>query len=216
MANIAIIDDNPEQSGTVKNNLIIGLEELGSDLEVITLFPFHNLNDYFTFIEANEVCVLILDEKLNDQTFDEIGPVEYKGSQLVKILRERLKDFPIFSISVISTDKDLNQQYNQFEEIISRRDFYEEPMKYVPKIWRAAKTFLLEQDKAFKEYGELTNKVANGDVNKDVISRFKELQLKLDLPISGFDDRTTWLNNYEEQINKLEELKIKIQNQLKK
>lgn len=216
MANIVIIDDNPEQSGTVKNNLIISLEELNSELKVITTFPFQNTQDYFDFIDRNDVCVLILDEKLNDQTFDLNGPVDYKGSQLVKILRERLKDLPIFSISVISTDKDLMQQYNQFEEIISRREFYANPMKYVPKIVRAAKNFLLEKNEAFEEYGILSVRISNGNADETDILRFKELQLKLDLPLVGFDDRDTWLNKYEEKINMLEELKNQILKQLGK
>jgi hypothetical protein len=216
MANIVIIDDNPEQSGTVKNNLIICLEELNSELDVLATFPFQNTQDYFDYIERNDVCVLILDEKLNDQTFDSNGPVDYKGSQLVKILRERLKDLPIFSISVISTDKELIQQYNQFEEIISRKEFYENPMKYVPKILRAAKNFLLEKNVAFEEYGILSVKISSGSANEEDITRFKELQLKLDLPLVGFDDRDTWLNKYEEKINMLEELKNQILKKLGK
>jgi hypothetical protein len=216
MANIAIIDDNPDQSGTVKNNLILCLDELNSDLNVLALFPFQNLDEYFKFIDENDVCVLILDEKLNDQTFDEIGPVNYKGSQLVRVLRERLKDLPIFSISVISTDKDLLQQYNQFEEIISRRDFYNDPMKYVPKIMRAAKNFLLGKNEAFEEYGDLSVKISNGEAQNEEVKRFQELQLKLDLPLTGFNDRDMWLAKYEDYIERLEILKNEIQNRLGK
>lgn len=216
MANIVIIDDNSEQSGTVKNNLTLCLEELNSDLNVITSFPFQDIKDYFDFIEKNEVCVLILDEKLNDQTFDQLGPVDYKGSQLVKVLRERLVDLPIFSISVISTDKDLLQQYNKFEDIISRRDFSSDPMKYVPKIMRAAKNFLLEKNEAFEEYGNLSIKISSGSANEEEIKRLQELQLKLDLPLNGFNDRDAWLSEYEEKIDSLEELKKQILNQLNK
>ena len=42
------------------------------------------------------------------------------------------------------------------------------------------------------------------------------LQLKLDLPLNGFDDRDAWLSKYEEKIDSLEELKKQFLNQLKK
>ena len=89
-------------------------------------------------------------------------------------------------------------------------------MKYVPKIVRAAKNFLIEKNEAFEEYGILSVKISNGKADETDTLRFKELQLKLDLPLVGFDDRDTWLNKYEEKINMLEELKNQILKQLGK
>lgn len=216
MATIAIIDDNKDQSGTVQNNIEIALTELGSDLKVITSVPFKDPNDYFSFFEKNEVCVLILDEMLNDQANDESGPVDYKGSDLVTALRAKLPDFPIFALTVIPTDGDLKHKYNLYEDIISRKEFYDDANKYVPKFWRAAKNYLKENIDEFSEFNELTKEIAGGSKDPELIKKLQALQIKLELPFSGFDDRNSWLNEYAEQIQSLTELNEIIKSKLLK
>ncbi len=206
MAKIAIIDDNKDQSGTVLNNIEIALEEMGSKLEVIASVPFADPDRYFNFIEQNDVCVLILDELLNDQANGENGPVEYKGSDLVTVLRNKLPDFPIFALTVIPTDSDLKKKYSQYEDIISRKEFYEDANKYVPRFWRAAKNYLKENVDELSEFNKLTTQISGGNSSPDLIKKLQALQVKLELPFSGFDDRNTWLTQYESQINSLEKL----------
>jgi len=209
MEKIAIVDDNTEQSQTVQINIEISLGEIGSDLKVITTVPFQDPNDYFEFIEKNNICVLILDEKLNDQSIGENGPVNYKGSDLVSALRSRLPDFPIFALTVIPTDADLKEKYSLYEEIISRTEFYNNSNMYVPKFWRAAKNYLKENIDELSEFNYLTVEISGGNKDPELIKKLQALQVKLELPFSGFDDRNAWLNEYENQINSLEEI-IKI------
>ncbi|WP_109832770.1 hypothetical protein [Reichenbachiella versicolor] len=206
MAAIAIIDDNPDQSTTVQNNIEIGLLELGSELEVITATPFREVQEYFSFIQDKNVVVLILDEKLNDQSNDDVGPVEYKGSQLISILRKQLKDFPIFALTVIHTDEDLTSKYSEYDDIIGRNEFYSDSEKYIPKFWRAAKNYMKENSDAFSEYNRLAREVSAGISNPNSMKELQALQAKLELPFSGFDDRNAWLKKYEEQISELEKL----------
>jgi hypothetical protein len=215
MTKIAIIDDNIDQSGTVKANVELSLEEINSNLEVITSLPFADPNEYFNFIEQNEICVLILDEMLNDQAIDDKGPVEYKGSQLISVLRSKLPNFPIFALTVIPTDDDLKDKYSLYEEIISRKDFYDDPNKYVPKFWRAAQNYLNENTDELSEFNQLAERISGGDNNPELIKRLNALQVKLELPFSGFDDRNSWLSEYERQINLLEELNNQIKEKLK-
>ena len=206
MSFIAIIDDDIEQSETVKLNIELGLEEIGSNLKVLTTTPFRRFEDYLLFIEKNDVVVLILDEKLNDQSFDEIGPVDYTGSELIISLRKHLKDIPIFGLTIIHTDEDLLSKYEYFDDIISRADFYENYRKYVPKFWRAAKNFLKETNDGFNEFNQVAKEVSSGNNSPQLINRLQVLQAKLELPFSGFDDRSSWLNEYESLINQLEEI----------
>lgn len=215
MARIAIIDDDTDKSTTVQNNIEIGLTEIGSDLEVITSTPFRDPNDYFSFIEQNEVCVLILDEMLNDQAINEDGPVSYKGSELVVALRRKLPDFPIFALTVIPSDGDLNDKYNQYEEIISRKEFYDNANKFVPKFWRAAKNYLKENIDELSQFNELTKEISGGNNDPELIKKLQAIQIKLELPFSGFDDRNAWLTEYESQINALEKLNEIIKAKLK-
>lgn len=214
MAKIAIIDDNREQSGTVLNNIEIALAEMGSDLEVITSVPFKDPNDYFNFIEQNEVCVLILDELLNDQSNDKSGPVSYKGSDLVTVLRTKLPEFPIFALTVIPTNDDLKYKYSQYEDIISRKEFYDDSNKFVPKFWRAAKNYLKENVDELSEFNELTTQISGGNKDPELIKKLQALQIKLELPFSGFNDRNVWLNEYEKQIESLEKLNEIIKSKL--
>lgn len=214
MATIAIIDDNPAQSSTILNNIEIAIDEFKSDLNVITALPFKDPKDYFTFIDKNQICVLILDEKLNDQPVDKDGPINYKGSDLVSYLRKALKEFPIFSITNFDSIDDLKEKYSEFEEIIKRSDFIENTNKYFPKIWRAAKNYLKENVDEFSEFNELTQAISGGNKDPELIKKLQALQVKLELPYSGFEDRNTWLNEYEKQIASLEELNNIIKSKL--
>lgn len=216
MASIAIIDDNPEHSGTVQNNIELGLLDLNSDLRVITALPFKNPDDYFVYLIEQEVVVLILDEKLNDLPIDESGPVDYKGSQLISFLRRRLPEFPIYALTVIPAEGDLNEKHGEYEDIISRDDFYNNVNKYVPKFWRAAKNYLTENRDDLSAYNEITQLVAGGNKDPELLKKLQALQLKLELPMSGFDDRNSWLTEYENQINSLGSLNELIKSKLSK
>lgn len=213
MAVIAIIDDNLDQSGTLKKLLEHFLQKFGSDLTVITQFPFQKIEDYFDFIERNEICVLILDERLNDQSSEDSGPVDYKGNELVVELRKRLKDFPIFMVTTYAPDDDLLAKFNQFEYILTRQEITEDEgggNRFVPIIIRSAQRFLDSNNKELGEFNELTKRVASGENNPDLLDRLKALQTKLELPSTGFDDRKVWLDQYEGHIKELEVLKAEL------
>lgn len=206
MAKIAIIDDNPDHSGTVKNNIELALAEMESTIEVISTLPFKNINDYFPFVTDNDVCVLILDEKLNDQAVDDDGPVEYKGSDLVSALRMQLKDIPIFALTVIPNENNLLQKFSEYEQIISRDDFYKDAEKFVPIFVRAAKSYLKDNESDLSNFNNLTKNIAGGLDDEAAIQKLQALQMKMELPFAGFADRSAWLDEYEKQISSLEEI----------
>lgn len=210
MPQIAIIDDNLDQSSTLKKTLDHYLTKFGSNLTVVTQFPFDKIEQYFDFIETEEICVLILDERLNDQSGPDSGPVDYKGNQLVSELRTRLKDFPIFMVTTYAPDDDLLAKFSEFEYILTRQEITEDEEggnKYVPIIIRSAQRFLDSNNKELCEFNELTKLVAAGNKETAVLDRLKALQVKLELPTVGFNDRNAWLDQYETHITDLEALK---------
>lgn len=211
---IAVIDDNADQRTTVITNLELGLQDLGSDLEIIGIEPFHEPNDYFNFIQSNDVCLIILDEKLHDQPNSNGLPVKYKGSELIGFLREKLKELPIFAMTVIPTDSELLAKYSQYEGIINRQDFYDYTEKYVPKFWRAAKNYLEENISELDEFNQLTKLVAGGDSDPEKIKKLQALQVRLEIPFSGFDSRKDWIDEYQKQLDALETLNTKIKSKL--
>jgi hypothetical protein len=214
MAMIAIIDDNREQSDTVKINFELALKDLGSTLQVTTSFPLMDPKDYFNYIQANDIVVLILDEKLNDQAFDGSGPVDYKGTDLITILRERLKALPVFVITAFADESELVEKYGEFEEIIRREDFYAHTDKYVKRILRASNHFLNENQKELSTFTDLAAKISGGEATGDDIESFKALQTKLELPYAGLDDRSAWLEEYENQLASLRKINDLLKSQL--
>ena len=181
-----------------------------SNLTVIAQFPFQDIEQYFEFIENNEVCVLILDERLNDESDPQTGPVNYMGNELVTELRKRLKDFPIFMVTTYTPDDDLLAKFSQFEYILTRQEITEDEEggnKFVPIIVRSGQRYLDSNNKELSEFNELSKLVAAGNKDPETISRLEALQVKLELPTIGFNDRKVWLNEYESHIQNLETLK---------
>lgn len=218
MPNIAIIDDNPESSGTLKKTLDHHLKKFGSNLSVIVQYPFADPNKYFDFIAVNDVCLLILDERLNDQATPEGSPVDYKGNQLVGQLRKQLKDFPILMITTYSNEDDVLEKESEFEYLLNRDDITlnkETANLYIPRLIRSAQRFLDSNNKELSEYNELTQRVASGETSPELIQRLEALQVKLELPNSGFDDRKVWLDQYAKHIEELEALKKELYTKIK-
>lgn len=217
MPQIAIIDDNAEQSSTLKKTLEHYLKKFGSSLSVIVQYPFGDIEQFYNFITENEICVLILDERLNDQSTPEGSPVHYKGNELVTELRKRLKDFPIFMITTYSPEDDLLAKFSEFEYIMTRQEITEdeEGYKFIPIMIRSAQRYLDTNNAELSEFYELSKRVASGENEATLIKRLEALQVKLELPTTGFDDRKAWLDQYEGHIQELEALKQELWNKVK-
>ena len=218
MTKIAIIDDNPELRGTLKKAIEHYLKKFGSNLTVIDQYPFCNIGQYFDFIKENDVCLLVLDERLNDQATPEGSPVDYKGHQLVTELRMQLKDFPILMITTYSNEADLLEKENEFEYLLNRDDITlneETANLYIPRVIRSAQRYLDANNKELSEYNILTKRVAAGETSLENIQRLEALQVKLELPSIGFDDRAFWLEQYSKHIEELETLKKELFSKIK-
>jgi hypothetical protein len=218
MSAIAIIDDNTDHSETLQLRLEYFLKKFGSDLRVVTQFPFHNIEVYFEFIDNNDIVELILDERLNDVSAGKAGPVNYKGSELVLELRKRLKDFPIFMVTTYNDTAEVRESENQFEYVISREEITmddEGGQRFVPIFIRAAQRYLNTNSSELTEFNKLTELVATGGANLNDYERLKALQIKLELPMVGSLNRDNWLSEYEKHISNLDEIRIELEKRLK-
>lgn len=212
MAKIAIVDDNKEQRETLKISLSLYLKKKNTSLEVIDIFPFKSFDEYFPWIEKQEICVLIFDERLQNDNQGDLGPVGYRGNELVMKIRERFKDIPIFTVTAHIGDAELQEKFNEFEYIITRDDFGE---KYIDIILRASQRYLTENQKELFLFDELTKKIAAGNGRDEDIEKLKALQLKLHIPLSNdLRDREDWLDEYEKQIKALEDIKVKLEEKI--
>jgi len=213
MVKIAIVDDNREQRETSAIRLRLFLKELNSYLEVIDIFPFEKYSDYYGFIDIENVIALIIDEKLYNDSQEDKEPVEYNGSDLVSVLRERYKYIPVFTLTNFPTDDELLENVNEFDSIFYKKEF---SIKQVEIIHRACQRYLMENQLELSLYNELTKKVASGKAESGDIEKLNALQQKLEIPLSSeLKDREIWLKEFEKQIDILEEIKVKLENKLK-
>ncbi len=214
MPKIAIVDDNKEQRETLRISLKLYLKKKESSLEVIDIFPFDTYEKYYPWIQDEEICMLIFDERLQNDSEGELGPVDYRGNELVLKIRERFKDIPIFTVTAHIDDEELQARFNEFEYIISRDNFDE---KYVDIILRASQRYLEENQKELSEFDDLTRKIAAGEGDNPDLERLKSLQIKLHIPLmNDLKDREDWLIEYQKQITSLEEINKVLSEKLKK
>lgn len=214
MAKIAIIDDNKDQRETYAIRLKQFLKELNSDIQVVESFPFENPSDYYGFIDIEDISAMIVDEKLHNDSQPDKPPVGYNGSDLVMYIRERYKYIPFFTLTNFPEDQVIQEKVNEYDYIFSKKDF---TIKQVEIIQRACQRYFNENLKELSMYNDLTRKIASGNIEKGDIEKLKALQEKLQIPVStDLSDREEWLKEYEQQIESLEEIKLKLEKKLKK
>jgi CheY-like chemotaxis protein len=214
---IGIIDDNFDQRETLRLSLGVYLENNDSTFEVIDIFPFvtETFQEYFQWIKDENIVCLIFDERMNNETENGIGPVGYKGDQLVSIIRERFKDIPIYVITSNKGDDELTAKFSEFEDIIERQEFIDEGDKYVNRIIRATQRYLDENKNELQEFQKLSEKIASGKYSDEDYNSLLALQTKLHLPLdTTLNDRQEWLDEYENTIAELEKLKIELKSKL--
>ncbi len=209
-----IVDDNHEQAETVQTNIEIELAKTKLPFHVNIIFPYENTEEYFAYFSANDVCVLIIDEKLNAKPNKEGVSVDYMGHDLVSVIRGRHKDLPIYTITGYSTDAEVLNKFSEYEYIIGRKEFYAHADKYVPLMVRAATKFVDRFSSALGELTQIAQEIAAGESSPEKLERLQALQLSVELPIIGYDDRKKWLEEYESHIAELEELREELARKL--
>lgn len=214
---IGIIDDNFDQRETLRLSLEAYLENNDSTFEIIDIFPFvtETFQEYFKWIKDENIVCLIFDERMNNETEKGIGPVNYRGDQLVSVIRERFKDIPIYVITSNKGDDELTAKFSEFEDIIERQEFINEGDKYVNRIIRATQRYLDENKIELQEFQKLSEKVASGEYSQAEYDSLLALQTKLHLPLdTTLNDRQEWLDQYENTILELEKFKTELQSKL--
>lgn len=215
---IGIIDDNFDQRETLRRSLEVYLENNDSSFQVIDRFPFvtDTFHEYFQWIQEENIVCLIFDERMHNETENGLGPVGYRGDQLVSIVRQRFKDIPIYVITSNKGDEELKEKFSEFEDIIERQEFINEGDKYVNRIIRATQRYLDENKNELHEFQKLSEKIASGEYSREDYENLLAIQTKLHLPLEAtLNDRQEWLDEYENTINELEQLKKELELKLK-
>lgn len=216
MPTIAIIDDRKDLRESL--NVIIA-SQLPPQWNVIDAYPLNLKSDYPNWITENEVVVLILDERLNEQLEKKIKQhVKYQGHALVDYLRQRIPTFPIFVITQYLTDRDLVNRFKDVEDIISRKEFCEKSVDYIPRFVRAAQKYLESHESDLRNLSMTAEKIALGKATSKDIALMKAVHGKLGLMFVDqiVDDREHWLTKFDAKVKELRSLNKQITGFIKK
>lgn len=216
MQKIGIVDDRKESRESIRISIELTLESLDRDWEVIDIYPLADLHDYSNWLRENEIAVLILDERLQEEPSESGNTVGYKGHELTVFLRQTLKEFPIYVITAFKNDSDLQEKFKEVDGIIGRHEFTEREEDYLTQMLRAGNRFWNENISQLEQIASLAKKIAIGESNDDDIAKLNSLQTKLEIPhlYSNISNKKEFLDEFESSIDKMEALKQKIKDYL--
>jgi hypothetical protein len=167
------------------------------------------MNDYLSWIQENDIAILILDEKLQEVASG--SKVNYSGSLLIEKIREALKEFPVFVITSYPNEPDLQNKFPLFDEILERDTFYNKCDEYVSRFLRAGQRFLTTHYTQLKQISDLSQKTALGTATQEDKDMLVSLQALMGLPYSHLPNREEWLKEYEDKLKKLEDISSKVE-----
>lgn len=207
MATIGIIDDRD-----VDRSMIVRFTKRGNSQEgwdVVDSPPFERLDDYPSWIAAQKISALIIDERL-DEVLINGRAVNYQGHDLVDYLREHIKNLPIFVITAHITDRLLQDRFKDVEDIIDRRRYGSEYANYVPRIIRSAQKFTSIFEKELSQLSTFAQKIATGEtVTEEERNRAEAIRANLDIayPIESISDISNWVTEANQLVEQLESLR---------
>lgn len=210
MKKIAIVDDQESARSAVHSVIedVLSNEDLEAEWGIVSIAPLADIGAYASFIDSEEVAILLIDERLGESPDASGDAVMYKGSELVEELRKNHKQMPIYGITAFPQDESLETHFAQFDEIILRDTFTLKAASYVPRFIRAYQNFLKVRDDTLAELGTISAKIASGSATDDEKKRATEIQEKINLPdvVSDMNSRSEWLTEYAALLKKQEEI----------
>ena len=215
MPNIVIIDDRKDHRETLKAILDLQLIEGWKSIDIN---PLPSLEDYPSWITENEISVILLDERLDEQIETKTEIADYRGHDLVDFIRERFPTLPIYVITSYPNDDDLKERFKDVEGILPRREFSGKAEDYVPRIIRAGQKFLETFQEELAELSDKTTKIAKGEATKEDIEKAKAIRSKIGcaFPSATYSEHSKLLTTLDKKLKELEKLKEEVKKHLEK
>ncbi len=101
---LAIIDEETDYRIELKESILRILKDNYKNWDIIDIQPFKELENYISWINENDIRVLLVDQFLSGKSIKDGVHVNYLGSELVKYLRNYFKDLPIYAIAAVIVD----------------------------------------------------------------------------------------------------------------
>lgn len=218
---IGIVDDRLEQRDTIVRGIVLS-NQLPQDWELLAIAPLQEIKDYPSWIVENDIAVLIVDEKLNENAADGGKHVRYFGHNLINFLRELsgiFADFPIFVITAFNLTAELAEEEASVEFIIQRAGWIDAAEKWVPRIVRAGQRYFETHKTQLAELGRISQKVALGEASDDEIKKLDAIRASFELSLIPFNEiktRSEWIKKFEGAMDDFQKLQIEVDEEIDK
>ena len=211
MPTIAVVDDRQESRDTLARALRLTLR---NEWQIVSQEPLPQLDDYPSWISAEKISVLVLDELLNEQPTVSGTAVMYRGNELVHFLRQRLSTLPIFIVTAHASDPDLRARFGEVEDVIDRTAFNQDRAGYGQRFARASQRYLEAFDRDLAVLSQIAAKTAAGDaVSPAERDQLTAIQQRIDLTFSieHIESRSQWVAEMEAVLRDYDQLRQDIQ-----
>ncbi|RTY96038.1 hypothetical protein [Flavobacterium sp. GT3R68] len=214
MRYIGLIDDRERTRTSLRNAILLPfLTDGNKEWDVIDIEPLSSKADYQSWVLENEISVLIIDEKLNESSV-----VDYLGHDVVILLRAVYPELPIFCITAAKRDDDLNENYKNYNFILSKSDFEKNTNEWVNLFVKSGSDFYDKYSSKKDRLSELAAIVSSsdGEVSPEIKEEMNKIQEFLSIT-HNVDTVSTeaWLREFSAEIKEFDELLIKIESNLK-
>lgn len=187
MSTILIIDDRPKERAKVVSMAQLSIPK-GSGWTAKGIDPLPKMEEYPSLLMENDVGVLVLDEKLQEQGASDTGiSVQYDGHELVKYLRPHFPELPIFVVTAFDREEELQNSASDVEGIIPRMSFAKEPKVHTARMLRSGQRFSAALQEDLSRLAELSRKIAIGSANPDEVKQTISIREKLSLSFPSAD-----------------------------
>lgn len=181
---IAVVDDRADMRESVAERIKLGLEDMKLDWDVIADEPLESIDAYPEWIAYNEVCVLVLDEKLGEEIGSRGVATTYSGHEVAAALRERLPELPQLIITSIKNSDEL-EGAAELDAIVQRDEFDKHWRVYVERMVRLASGFVDRNETELAELTVLSQKVVDGAATPEDTTRLNAIREKFQMRVKG-------------------------------
>lgn len=169
MPALAIVDDRREMRDTLVNCIA---PDLPPEWEVIEIPPLRDVAAYAEFVTDENVAVLVVDERLNEEG----GGVAYAGHELAAALRDDLPEFPIFMITAFAEDEGVKESRGLVEMVLQKNAFFDDVETWVTRFVRAGQRYLEANGARHARFSELAELSATRALSEEEHRELTELQ----------------------------------------
>lgn len=175
MPSIALVDDRPNDRGTIEKLIASELKRRGEtgQWSVVAEAPPSNAEYVLEWMDTNDATALLTDWRLSEGSQRDRA-VGYDADQLISAVRQARPAFPIYVIT--GFEADARSHLKDVEGIFDRNTFVKDIDVILTQILRAATRRHDDHRDALAEFATLSARIATGNANESDLQSMKTLE----------------------------------------